>query len=105
MQLRHRIIISFTLMAFMIVSVFTVLSYQISIDTKERAEAKFVLHLLDEFSGILEPSLKKEISDIDEIQSLNHILNFIDDDELLILGHQGHIHYLRDKQFIQANHS
>ncbi|MCK4706824.1 MAG: diguanylate cyclase [Gammaproteobacteria bacterium] len=105
MQLRHRIIISFTLMAFMIVSVFTVLSYQISVDSKKRTEAKFLLHLLGEFEGVLEPSLHKEISDIDEIDNLDHLLNFVDDDEHFVLEYQGHLHYLADKQFIQDNQS
>lgn len=105
MQIRHRIIISFTLMAFMIVSVFTVLSYQISVDSKKRTEEKFLLHLLGEFEKILEPSLHKEISDIGKIQNLEHLLNFVDDDERFVLEHQGHLHYLHDKQFIQDNHS
>ena len=105
MQLRTRLILSFSVMAFMIVSMFTVLSYQISIDAKKRTETKFLLHLLAEFEEALEPSLHKEISDINEIQNLDHLLNFVDDDEHLILEHQGHIHYLADKQFIQANRS
>jgi len=105
MQLRTRLILSFSVMAFMIVSVFAVLSYQISIDAKKRTETRFLLHLLGEFEEILEPSLHKEISGIDEIQNLAHLLNFIADDEYLILEHQGHIHHLEDEQFIQANRS
>ena len=81
MQLRTRLILSFSVMAFMIVSVFAVLSYQISIDAKKRTETRFLLHLLGEFEEILEPSLHKEISGIDEIQNLAHLLNFIADDE------------------------
>ncbi|MDH5612835.1 MAG: bifunctional diguanylate cyclase/phosphodiesterase [Gammaproteobacteria bacterium] len=105
MQLRHRLIISFSVMAFMIVSVFSVLSYQISIDSKKRTETNFVLHLLGEFERILKPSLQNEISDIDEIQNLSHILDFVDSNEHLILEHHGHIHHLRNKQFIPFNHS
>ena len=103
MNLRNRLLISFATMAFVIVSMFAVLSYQISIDSKKRTEVKFLQHFLSEFEKVLEPSLHTEITNIAEIKNLDQVLNFVEKDGHLILEHKGHIHDLGHNEDRKAN--
>ncbi len=92
MLLRNRLLIAFSTVAFVVVCLFAVLAYQISIDSKNQTEARFLQHFLDEFESILEPSLQKEITDITEIKDLDNVLQFVDENEHLILVHGEHSH-------------
>ncbi|MDH5572625.1 MAG: EAL domain-containing protein [Gammaproteobacteria bacterium] len=105
MQLRNRLLTAFTIMAFVIVSLFAVMSYQISIDSKKRTEAEFLLHYLGEFEEIIAPSLQQEMADISKIQGLKHILDFVDEGEYLLLEHNGQIYDLGHNQNYQTKNN
>ena len=99
MQLRNRLLLAFVTMAFAIVSLFSVVAYQISTDSRSEVAEAFLQHLLGEFKEVIEPTLRSSTHISQQPEKIKHILNFVDENEFLVLiDNKKHFYFGQDNQ-------